>query len=207
MKNFLLTASAVLFAGPHIAMAQNQEIGLTLGRIHGPSRSSTNGSIDLGSGLALQANYGYRFFLSRNVALSGEVHFLANGLRDVHSAVPSATRDVATIYVTPGLRLKFAPGTRFSPYVVGGGGYALYEQSFYRQDRLSNQAPRFTNRGVLAFGGGADIPVWKWIGARFEARDFYSGNPSFNTPVIGSGQHNVVASGGFVLSFGGRREG
>ena len=84
----------------------------------------------------------------------------------------------------------------------GGGGYALYEQSFFRQDDASNQAPRFTHRGTWMFGAGADVPVWRWLGVRFEARDFYSGNPSFNVPVVGSGQHNVVLGGGFVISPG-----
>lgn len=206
MRRHVLIASCIGLAFAILAAAQNQELGLTLGRINGPSRSATNGSINLGSGVALQANYGYRFLLNRRVALSAEVHVLANGLRDIQSSTPSVTRDVATLYVTPGLRLKFRTGKRVSPYIAGGGGYALYEQSFFRQDGGSNQAPRFTHRGVLQFGGGADVPVWKWIGARVEVRDFYSGNPSFNTSVAGSGQHNVVVGGGFVLSFGGYRE-
>ena len=189
-----------------VAAGQNHELGLTLGRIHGPSRSADTASLDLSSGIALQANYGYGLILTRKVSVCGEVHFLANGLREIRSALPSATRDVATLYVTPGIRLKFRPTRNFSPYVAGGAGYALYEQSFYRHDGLANQAPRFTHRGVLAFGGGADVPLWRWIGARLEVRDFYSGNPSFNTKVIGSGQHNIVAGGGFVLHFDGHRE-
>ena len=53
------------------------------------------------------------------------------------------------------------------------------------------------------FGGGTDVPVWRWLAVRLEARDFYSGNPSFNTPVVGGGQHNVVLGGGLVISLGG----
>jgi hypothetical protein len=193
----------LLFVLPLAATAQNHEIGLTLGRIGGPSRTTAAGPAELGSGIALQANYGYRFWLSKKVALSAEVHFLANGLREITSPVAMVTRDVATLYATPGLRVKFMPlSKRLSPYVVGGGGYALYEQSYFRQDGASNQAPRFTHRGALMFGGGADVPVWRWLGARFEARDFYTGNPSFNVPVIGGGQHNVVLGGGFVLLLG-----
>jgi hypothetical protein len=52
------------------------------------------------------------------------------------------------------------------------------------------------------FGGGADFPVWQWLGFRVEVRDFYTGSPSFNTPISG-GQHNVVAGGGLVFTFGG----
>jgi len=111
------------------------------------------------------------------------------------------TRDVATLFVTPGVRVKYLASKRFSPWGAVGDGYALYEQSFYRVDGGSNPAPRFTHHGALQFGGGVDVPVWRWIGARFEVRDFYTCNPSFNIPV-GGGQHNLVAGGGLVLNFG-----
>ena len=130
------------------------------------------------------------------------MHFLANGLREISSRNLAATRDVATIFVTPGVRFRFAPIGRFSPYATVGAGYALYEQSFFRIDGASNEAARFTHRGAFMFGGGVDVPVWRRIAIRFEGRDFYTGNPSFNTPVSGSGQHNLVVGGGFVVSWG-----
>jgi hypothetical protein len=39
------------------------------------------------------------------------------------------------------------------------------------------------------------------LALRLEARDFYSGSPSFNVAGISGGQHNQVAGGGFVLRF------
>lgn len=194
---------AVFFLAVSGLLAQNQELGLTLGRIVDLSRSAPSGSIDLSGGVALQANYGYRFLRTKHAAYSAEIHFLANGQRTIASSNPAATRDVATAFVTPGLRVKLRPGKRISPYGVVGGGYALYEQSFFRLDGASNQAPRFTHRGAFMYGGGVDTPLWRWIGLRFEVRDFYTGNPSFNIPVNNSGQHNVVAGGGFVLRWGG----
>jgi hypothetical protein len=98
------------------------------------------------------------------------------------------------------VRLKFAPRARLSPYLVAGGGYALYEQSFQQIGGQLNPAPRFTHRGVFDFGGGLDVRVWRFFSLRSEIRDFYSGSPSFNVPVPG-GQHNVVAGGGFTLRF------
>ncbi len=35
-----------------------------------------------------------------------------------------------------------------------------------------------------------------------EIRDFYTGNPNLKARLAASGQHNVVAGGGFVLRFG-----
>ena len=53
------------------------------------------------------------------------------------------------------------------------------------------------------YGGGVDIPVWRFIAFRGEARDFYTGNAAYNAS-LSSGQNNVVISGGFVLRFGGK---
>lgn len=191
----LLLASGSVF-GQH-------ELGLTLGRISGPTRTSPAGALNLDSGIALQANYGYGFWSNRRVSLSAEVHFLANGQREVRSVNPAATRDVATLYVTPGVRVKFAPVSRLSPWVSGGAGYALYEQSFFRIDGVANAAPRFTHRGAIVFGGGVDFPLWHWIGGRAEIHNFYSGNPSLNAVLRSGGQHNVVIGGGILLRISG----
>jgi hypothetical protein len=197
MKSFVL----ILLSAASVA-AQRHELGLTMGRIHGPSR----GEVSLDSGIALQADYGYRFLQQRSFALSAVMHFAANGQREVRSMNTAATRDIATAYFVPGIRVKFTSLGRVSPWLTGGAGYALYEQSFFRIDGGDNPAPRFTHRGALMFGGGADVPLWRWIGARVEVRDFYTGNPSLNVPLRGSGQHNLVIGGGFTLSFGRGRE-
>ena len=68
-----------------------------------------------------------------------------------------------------------------------------------------NPAPRFTHGTTLDFGGGVDVKLWRFVGLRAEARDFYSGNPSFNVEPSSSRQHNVVVGGGFVLRFGEKR--
>jgi hypothetical protein len=193
-----------LLLGSAAAVAQRHELGLTLGRLSGPTRSSAAGDLQLSSGVGLQANYGYRFLQTRRVALIGNVHFLANGQRTVESNNSAVTRDIATLFVTPGLRIAWTGPRRFVPYATVGAGYALYEQSYFRLDGASNEAPRFTHRGAFSYGGGINMPVWRFVGLRLEARDFYTGNPSFNAVVASVGQHNVVVSGGFVLSWGTR---
>lgn len=192
LATVLLPASALL--------AQKHEVGLTLGGFVPGTRSSALGALDLSSGPGFQANYGYRLLDRSKVALFAESHFLANPLRDISSINRSATRDVATLYVTPGLRLKFVPRAKFSPYVAAGGGYALYEESFQQISGQPNPAARFTHRGVFDFGGGLDVRAWRFVSLRSEIRDFYSGSPSFNALARG-GQHNVVAGGGFALRF------
>jgi opacity protein-like surface antigen len=176
--------------------AQQHEFGFLLGGLLANAR----GTVRLTSGTAYQFNYGYRLAGGdKPVALYGEVHFLANPQRIVGSGVVTATRDVATIYLTPGLRLKFFPSRRVSPYATAGAGWALYEQSRNQLNGEPNPAPRTVNKGTFMYGAGVDFNVVRHFALRGEIRDFYSGNPALNIPGLRGGQHNVVVSGGFVL--------
>jgi opacity protein-like surface antigen len=178
--------------------SNKNELALGLGGIPALSRSNSP-SVDAGSGVAFQVNYGRRFVSGDKWALYGEINFVASPLRDVSSSVTTATHDFASLYLTPGIRVKFRPSSRISPYAVIGGGYADYEQSFTRIDGRPNQASRQLARGVLDFGAGVDVRVWRFVALRGEARDFYTGAPNYNIASISGGQHNVVATGALVL--------
>jgi hypothetical protein len=179
-------------------VAHKNELAFGLGGIPALSRSDSP-RLDSESGVAFEVNYGRRFLDSRKVALYGEINFLASPLRDVSSSVSTVTHDFASLYITPGIRVKFRPNSRVSPYAVVGGGYADYEQSLTRIDGRPNQAPRELARGVFDFGAGIDIHVWRFVALRGEARDFYTGAPNYNVASVSGGQHNVVATGAFVL--------
>lgn len=192
-------------AGMGIVAAQGvvprHEIGLTLGGLLSSSRSGGPARLDLGSGIALQANYGYRLLGGNKAALYGEVHFLANPLREVSSTDQTLTRDAATIFLTPGIRVKLRPNGRVAPYFAVGGGWAVYEQSTTTLSGSTNPASRLVNHAALDYGGGVDFKFWRFVRLRGEVRDFYAGAPSYNTSAIHGGQHNVVAGGGLVLKF------
>lgn len=190
-----------LLAIPVIAQehAPKHELAFQLGGFLPLSRTSSGGNIDLGSGIAFESNYGRRLHEWRNVALYGEVHFLASPLREISSNVSRATRDVASLYVAPGIRVKFAPLSAISPYVVVGGGPAWYEQSTLQLNGAANAASRETVRGAINFGGGVDVRIWRRLALRGEVRDFFTGSPSYNVASIGGGQHNLVAGAAFVL--------
>jgi len=178
--------------------AHKNELAFGLGGIPAMSRSDSP-TLGVGSGIAFQVNYGRRFLNSGKIALYGEINFAASPLREVSSSVNVATHDFATLYLTPGIRVKFRPTSKISPYAVIGGGYADYEQSHTRLDGQPNQASRELSRGVFDFGAGVDVPVWRFVAIRGEARDFYTGSPNYNVASISGGQHNVVATGAFVL--------
>jgi len=182
-------------------IAPKHEIGLTLGGLLSSQQSGGATRLDLGSGAAVQANYGYRILGGERAALYGEVHLLANPLRDVSSSDRTLTRDVATLFVTPGIRVKFFPNSGIAPYFAVGGGWADYEQSTTTLEGRPNAAPRTVNHGVFDYGCGVDFKFWRFVGLRAEVRDFYAGGPSYNTSSIRGGQHNVVVGGGLVLKF------
>lgn len=151
--------------------------------------------------MTFSANYGVRLAGGGAAALYLEIPFAATPQHTVSSANRTVTRDVATLYLTPGLRVKFAPGARVAPYAAAGGGYALFEHSTQRLDGAPNQAPRHLHRGAFQFGGGADIALWRRLALRGEIRDFVSGSPGFNAPVSGGVQHNLLVAGGLALRF------
>jgi opacity protein-like surface antigen len=181
------------------AWAQRHELALTLGATTNDIGTALN--VRTTSGHALQVNYGYRFWGSKSVAVSGEFHFLANPLREL-TGPPNLTRDFASLYLTPGVRVKLNPSGRFQPFGSIGGGYALYEQSTTTIGGAPNPAPRHTNRGAFMFGGGLDVMILRWLGVRGDVRDFYTGRPSLNSLTLNGGQHNIVASGGVVFHWG-----
>jgi opacity protein-like surface antigen len=195
-KLLLLVVPVVCIAQEDVA--HKNELAFGLGGIPALSQSDTP-SLVVGSGVAFQANYGRWFLGSNTVAIYGEINFVASPLRDVSSSVTAATKDFASLYVTPGVRVKFRPAARVSPYAVVGGGYGDYEQSTTRIDGEPNPASRELARGVFDFGAGVDVRVWRIVAFRGEARDFYTGAAGYNVAGISGGQHNIVATGAFVL--------
>jgi len=178
------------------------EIGLTLGGLLSQDRTAGATTFNLGTGTALQANYGYRLLGGDIAAIYGEVHLLANPQRQITSPNQNLTRDVASLFLTPGIRVKFAPKKSISPYFAVGAGWANFEQSTTTLAGDPNPAPRHTNGGVFDYGAGVDIKFWRFVGLRGEVRDFYSSSFSYSAGPLSGRQHNVVVGGGIVLKFG-----
>ena len=101
--NFTLVLLSVI---PVVCLAQEDgarknELAFGLGGIPALSRSDAP-SLDAGSGVAFQVNYGRRFLGGHKAALYGEINFLVSPTREVSSSVTTATHDFASLYVTPG---------------------------------------------------------------------------------------------------------
>ena len=196
----LLLLVTTIIAGP--ARGQNQDLTFSLGGIPGQTRTfqGSAGIAQISSDRSFGINYGHRFLDAKIAALYGEIEFVAIPNRSVTSATAIVPQSYASLYLAPGLRLKFFPSSRLSPWGAVGGGYALYEQSA-KLSNGQNETDKFLNRGVFDYGGGLDFRLFRFIGLRAEVRDFLSGNPDLNAKLNSSAQHNVVASGGLILRF------
>jgi hypothetical protein len=185
------------------ALAQSNDITLSLGGTPSQSRgfrSPTAGTAQTSADISLGANYGHRFLDAEVAALYGEIEFVALPNRSLAATTAIVPQNYASLYVTPGVRLKVLPSARLSPWVAVGGGYALYEQSA-KLSNGQNTTNKFLSRGVFDFGGGLDYKAFRLLGLRGEVRDFLSGNPNPNVALSSSTQHNVVASGGISVRF------
>ena len=197
----------MILASGVFAQVPRHELALTLGQVRSQTQTYSNGGstggtvpIELGSGSALQAGYGFRVAGGGAVAVYVGAHFLASPQRRVTSLNTLVTKDFASLYLVPQLTLKFRAGRRVSPWGTFGGGYGLYEQSATRLDGAANPAPRHVSRGTFLVGGGVDVKLVRLLALRGELRDFFTGRPELNVPISG-GQHNVLVGGGIVLRF------
>ena len=189
---------------------KKNELGLTIGAEIVPSVESNGNRLDLSSSVVFGINYARQLKAGKNIALYFEVPFVAAPSHSVTLGsgilppAPDTPTSLATLYITPGVRVKFARKSAFSPWVSFGGGYGLYEGS----QRLASGAAnpdRFSSVGTLQWGGGVDIKtplkILFPITLRGEVRDFYTlDSLNFNTG-RGTSQHNVFVGGGIVLKF------
>ncbi|HZQ92516.1 MAG TPA: hypothetical protein VFA60_12035 [Terriglobales bacterium] len=205
----VLLCASLLPVTPALSQERNNEVGLLLGAIKTPDTTArltapATAPVRIGTGLSLQATYARKLTSSPRAAVYLEVPFVATPSTDVSSPFTAAPRNYASLFITPGVRVAFAPNSGISPWLAVGGGYARFDESSTRIDGAPNASPRGANSGAAQFGGGVDfktpVKILFPIGLRAEVRDFYSNQPNFGAPTDDR-QHNVVFSGGIVLKF------
>src|ERR1700739_1732098 len=101
---------------------QNQELTFSLGGIPGQTRSfqGSAGTAQISADRSFGINYGHRFLDAKIAALYGEIDFVAIPNRSVTSATAIVPQSYASLYLAPGLRLKFFPSSRLSPWGAVG---------------------------------------------------------------------------------------
>ena len=206
MKLFYILIA--LFALTLTSFAQDvgkNDLGLLLGGGFVPQRTTSSGvPVNFGTSIAFSADYARRI-KGGETSLYVEFPFVAEPNNKVRSADQQSIVSLASIFIVPSLRVKFASSRVVSPWFSGGFGYGLTEGSEFFGNGVRNPS-RYHSTGAAQFGAGVDvrtpIKVWFPISLRGEVRDYYAVNsPDFGTSVQGGGQNNVVVSGGMVLHF------
>lgn len=150
----------------------------------------TTSNYNPNAGVGFQLNYAHRLFHVPLVSVYGEIPFVA-GFNSSFSVADLARENYNSYYVTPGVKVKFAPGFFISPYLAAGVGWSHFS---------STDTNASDNKFAADWGGGFDMKVFPFVSLRLEARDFYSGVPQLIVPTTGN-QNNIVVSGGIVLRF------
>ena len=201
--NFSATLFVILLSS-NAAIAQKHEISVTSGALRAGDHDiilPDPGFLRTGTGLTFEISYAGRLFDARVASLYFEVPLVVTPRTEIDSSNALSPRSYSTLFITPGIKLKLAPGFKYSPYAVAGAGYAHFNESTTSVDNLPNTGDRGTNRAVVNFGGGLDVRVFPFVSLRGEVRDFYSGTPAFNAELLEDRQHNFLVSAGVVFRF------
>lgn len=186
MRTAPLLLLGVAMAVP-AANAQKNEFAVSASGILTSASFNANGSA------GFQINYAHRLVPLPLISLYLELPFEAgfNGSRS--TSLNLNRENYNTLYFTPGLKLKFAPGFPVSPYLAGGVGWGSFR---------STNSSATDNKFAADLGGGVDFKVFPYISLRGEVRDFYTNAPTLDFPAIYSGSiNNIVFSGGAVFRF------
>jgi hypothetical protein len=154
-----------------------------------------------GKGLTFEVNYARRLYGTQVYAISGEVPAVFNLDEDLNSGADVVPSDYQQIFVTPSARFNLFPQTAFSPWVSFGGGFGHFSESNTLIFGGSNPGTSSTS-GVVQWGLGLDVRLWRHFSIRGQVRDFWSGTPDF--PLAPTGkfrQHNYFIGGGLVWHF------
>jgi hypothetical protein len=184
------------------ALAQVNEFSITAGRTFVSTQTVpiTGLPVHFGNEETLEFNYG-RLLKSHSIfGLYAELPVAIYPRMDVNYNRGTNPKDIGALFVTPSVRLNIFSGDSVTPWVSVGGGYGRFRVAPVTLYENPNPGSG-SNTGVVQFGAGLDVWVWHSWGARFEARDFYSGAPDLNV-VTGRGrQHNYYVGLGVAHRF------
>jgi hypothetical protein len=187
--------------------AQINELSVTAGRTFVSTQTvlnsglSFNPPLHFGNEESVAFNYSRLLKSAKIFGIRGEVPVAIYPRMDLSTAYHGIPTDMGAFFVTPSLRVNIFSGDSVSPWVSVGGGYGRFRYAPSLNFYGPNPGPGGSNTGVVQFGTGLDVWVWHNWGARFEARDFYSGKPDLNVTTSNSRQHNYYVGLGVMYRF------
>ncbi|MGA2424018.1 MAG: hypothetical protein ABSG07_08450 [Terriglobales bacterium] len=202
----LVVPVLVLISG---AWAQKNELSITAGRTFVSTTTIINDAyagdpdphIHFGNPASFEFDYARLLKIYKIFGLYGEVPVEIFPRMYIHTDQNQIPKDIGAVFATPSVRLNFFSGDSVTPWVSVGGGYGHFRESSNRIFYGPNPGETGTNTGVIQFGAGLDVWFWHSWGARFEARDFYSGLPDYTVDTSTSRQHNYYVGVGVMHRF------
>ena len=190
-----------------VAAQEKNEVAGVIGRtfisdqgVQNVNTFDTN--LHFGKGLTVEADYARHLWGQGFVQILGEVPVSFNPDEDIHFSVNLVPKDYMALFVTPSLRANFFASNAVSPWASIGGGFGYFhENSTLEFSDAPNPGKTNTTTGVIQFGAGFDVRVWKRFSVRLQVRDFSSGLPQLNVTTGKSRQNNIFVGGGFVWHF------
>ena len=184
------------------AVAQVNEFSITAGRTFVSTQTVpiTGLPVHFGNEETVEFNYGRLLKSHSMFGLYAELPVAIYPRMDVNYRKGTTPKDIGALFVTPSVRLNIFSGDSVTPWVSVGGGYGRFRVAPVTLYENPNPGSG-SNTGVVQFGTGLDVWVWHRWGARFEARDFYSGVPALNVDTGRSRQHNYYVGLGVVHRF------
>ena len=184
-------------------LAEVNELSLTAGRTFVSTQTvpSTGLPIHFGNEETVAFNYGRLLKSHKIFGLYAELPVAMYFRMDLNYHLGTTPKDVGALFATPSVRLNFFSGQGVTPWVSVGGGYGRFREAPLTLYEKPNLGPTGTNTGVVQFGAGLDVWIWHRWGARFEARDFYSGVPDLNVDTGRSRRHNYYVGVGVAHRF------
>ncbi|MGD0823431.1 MAG: hypothetical protein ABR908_02535 [Terriglobales bacterium] len=184
------------------ATAQINQLSVTAGRTFVSTETvpSTGLPVHFANPPSVAFNYGRLLKTYKIFGLYGELPVAIIPRMNVNYNLGTNPKDIGMLFVTPSLRVNIFSADSVTPWVSVGGGYGRFRVSpvtLYENPNPGSDS----NTGVVQFGAGLDVWFWHVWGARFEARDFYSGDPDLNVVTNNSRQHNYYVGVGVMHRF------
>jgi hypothetical protein len=209
MRNFF-AAAILLIAASALTSGQEtkNEIAVMVGRMFisdqgVPNTNFFDNTVHSGKGLSFEGDYARKLRNYTWGTLSVEVPVVVNPDEDLNYGLNQVPKDYSSIFVTPAVRVNFLQDFVFSPWLSFGGGLAHYTASKDLVFFGTNPGHRVHNSGAIEAGIGFDVKIPRIyiFRFRFEARDFWTGEPPINVDTGHTRQHNYFVAGGAVFRF------
>lgn len=203
----MLTKRLAVLAVPVLVLVsstwgQINQLSVTAGRTFVSTETvpSTGLPVHFANPPSFAFNYGRLLKTYKIFGLYAELPVAIIPKMNVNYNLGTNPKDIGMYFVTPSLRVNIFSGDSVTPWVSAGGGYGRFRvssETLYQEPNPGSGS----NTGVVQFGAGLDVWFWHDWGGRFEARDFYSGDPDLNVTTNNSRQHNYYVGVGVMHRF------